>query len=143
MLQIRSIVIILMLMMLDLLVIPVCSGLAQCAGNRICLHGSDRNSALNHKEIIISENYGLIRFFKIDSFPLVLKPFNLIGEDVLHAGLYAITNEVLFDYYPGDDIQYHEFYHNMGGPPWNNYNNYKKYTILTQSVTADSSESCS
>lgn len=102
------------------------------------LNGNIINSVLNHQDIIISKNWGLVRFFKVDSFPQILKPIELIGNESPAGGFYELTNEMLFDYQQGDVFQKKEYYNQPGGPPWHNYNRYKKYTILNRTTTADS-----
>lgn len=101
-------------------------------------YGNSLNSNLNQQEIIISKNWGLMRFFRVDSFPQILKPLALIGNVSPDAGFYAITNENLYDYQPGDVIQYKDYSNQAGGPPSMNYTKYKKYTILSRTLTVDS-----
>jgi len=74
----------------------------------------------------------------VDSFPQILKPLALIGNVSPTGGFYALTNEILYDYQIGDEIQYHEYSYHQGGPPSWTYNRYRKYTILSKTVTSDS-----
>jgi hypothetical protein len=100
------------------------------------LSGNIINSALNQQNIVVSKNYGLVNFFRIDSFPQVLQPIVLIGNKSPAIGLYELSNEIVFDYQPGDVLQYHDYYYSNPLSP--NYNRYKKYTILSRTITADS-----
>ncbi len=102
------------------------------------LNGNMINSALNQHEIIISKTFGLTQFFVIDSFPQILQPLLLIGNVSPNVGFYELTNEMLYDYQPGDIIQYKDFSQQSGGPPWVNYIKYRKYTILSRILTTDS-----
>jgi hypothetical protein len=102
------------------------------------LTGNIINSALNQQSIIISKNFGLMRFFQVDSFPQLLKPVVLMGNVSPNAGRYKVTNEDLYDYQPGDEFQYHEYYFHAGNPPEFNHNIYIKYTILSRNMTNDS-----
>ena len=74
------------------------------------LQGNFINSALNTWEIIIGKQFGLINFFRIDSFPVVLEPLTLMGNINPNAGFYQLTNAIIYNYSPGDKIQYHEYY---------------------------------
>lgn len=50
------------------------------------LQGNFINSGLNSREIIIGKQLELISFFRIDSFPQVLKPLILMGNESADAG---------------------------------------------------------
>ncbi|HOY30292.1 MAG TPA: T9SS type A sorting domain-containing protein [Bacteroidales bacterium] len=100
--------------------------------------GNTISSPLNQQNIIISKNFGLMRFFQIDSFPQVLKPLTLIGNVSPAGGLTEVTDEMIYDYQPGDEFQYHEAYYQQGGPPFYNYSRYVKYFILSRTETTDS-----
>ncbi len=101
-------------------------------------NGDTISSPLNQYDIIIAKNHGLTQFFQIDSFPQILKPITLIGNISPAGGLFALTNEIIYDYQPGDEIQYYQYYHQSGGPPWNNFGKFVKHTILSKTLTADS-----
>lgn len=102
------------------------------------LSGNIIYSALNQQNIIVAKTWGLTRFFVVDSFPQILKPLALIGNGSPNAGFNALTNELLYDYQPGDVIQYHKISYQSGGPPWENFSKFIKYTILNRIITADS-----
>ena len=102
------------------------------------LLGNIISSTLNQQNIIVAKNWGLTQFFQVDSFPQVLKPLSLIGNTSPNGGLYEITNENLYDYQIGDEIQFNEHFFQQGGAPWLNYNRYRKYTILNKIITTDS-----
>ena len=95
-------------------------------------------SPLQGATILIFKPSGLNSFFQIDSFPQVLKPLSLYGDRFLQTGLYRITNEMVYAYQSGDKIQYHEYWHQSGGPPWNNYDLYRTYTIIGKTISPDS-----
>lgn len=60
--------------------------------------GNILNSPLNDFEIKIGKVFGLIQFFRIDRFPLVLEPVTLIGNMFPDAGLYRVTNEMIYNF---------------------------------------------
>ncbi len=99
------------------------------------LEGNQINSALNGKNIVIGKYLGLIDFFQIDSFPQVLKPLHLIGNDNPNLGITKITNEMLYDWQPGDEIQYVEYYFWFECGPYENYTHYRKHSILERTET--------
>jgi hypothetical protein len=101
-------------------------------------NGIIMNSPLQGATIFVFKPSGLNSFFQIDSFPQVLKPLSLYGDGSLQTGLYRITNEMVYQYQSGDKFQHHEYYHQSGGPPWNNYDLYRTYTIIGKTVSADS-----
>ncbi|NOX86416.1 MAG: T9SS type A sorting domain-containing protein [Chlorobi bacterium] len=102
--------------------------------------GNPVDSPLNGKDIIIAKNLGLTSFFTVDSFPEVLKPLRLIGDETQNAGLYKLTNEIIYDYHPDDEIQIDDWvYYEPGShPPWDNYTRYTKLTILNRTDLEDS-----
>jgi len=102
------------------------------------LAGNIINSQLNGQPIIICKNLGLVRFFQIDDFPVVLNPITLIGQENQNLGIFNITNEMLYDFQPGDEFQYKENHFYTDGPPWENYTLYKKHTITERIETTDS-----
>lgn len=102
------------------------------------LSGNVISSPLNGTQLVVSENNGLVNFFRIDSFPQILTPLKIIGNSVTASGFYQLTNEIVYDYQPGDEIQTHHQMSQSGGPPWNNYNYYQKHTILSRTLTVDS-----
>ena len=103
------------------------------------LQGNPINSLLNGQHIIISKEFGLARFFVIDSFPTVLKPISLIGNVSPTAGFYQLTNEMVYDYQAGDEVQYKESsYYEPPAPPWDYYTRYRKFIFLEREQTGDS-----
>lgn len=100
--------------------------------------GNPIYSQLNNEMIIIGKEMGLANFFRIDSFPLVLQPITLIGNLSPAAGYISLTNEMIFDHQPGDEIQYHDQYYMLEGPPFLNYLNYIKHIFLERTDTEDS-----
>jgi hypothetical protein len=100
--------------------------------------GNTINSSLNDKRIITGKEIGLIEFFRIDYFPIMLSPLHLIGNVSPDAGLISLTNEMIYDHQPGDEIQYLDIYDNEGGPPWCNYHRYIKHKFLDRIDMQDS-----
>lgn len=100
--------------------------------------GSTIESPLNGYNIVISKKFGLASFFVIDSFPEVLKPLKLIGNMSPDAGLYQITNEMVYDHQPGDAIQFSETKKYWDSPPWYSYTRYRKWSFLNRIETDDS-----
>ena len=88
------------------------------------------NSALNNFVIKTGKLIGLINFFRIDSFPQLLQPVSLIGNSSPDAGLTMITNEDLYDYQPGDEVQFNEQSINFTCHPEILYNRYIKLNYL-------------
>jgi len=104
------------------------------------LDGNPIDSPLNDYDLIISKQFGLASFFVINSFPSVIKPLQLIGNINPNAGFYEITNEMVYDHQPGDEIQFNEYQHYETGvnPPWYNFNRYRIWSFLDRQETADS-----
>jgi hypothetical protein len=96
------------------------------------------NSVLDQFRIILGKNYGLMQFFQIDSFPQLLKPMKLIGNNSPEGGLYSLNAEKIFDHQVGDETQWHEVYTRWVGPPDQNYNRFRKYFYLERAFTNDS-----
>lgn len=92
-------------------------------------------SPLNGAHIRVGENLGLIDFFRVDSFPLILEPIELVGQASPALGLFEITPAVLEDHQPGDEVQFHETHDLYIGPPWADYDRYRKYVYLTREET--------
>ena len=69
------------------------------------LSGTPINSDLNEKYLRIGKDIGLTNFFKIDSFPVVLRPLELIGDADQELGIYQITDGMLYDYQVNDGFQ--------------------------------------
>jgi hypothetical protein len=101
------------------------------------LNGNVINSSMHNKYITVAKNFGLTDFMQVDSFPLVLRPLKLIGNVSPTAGFIKITNEMLYDHQPGDEIQFYDYYYSNYGPPWLNYNKYIKYRYLIRMNIAD------
>ncbi len=102
--------------------------------------GNPVDSPLNGQEIIIGKDFGMVSFFVIDSFPEVLKPIRLVGDESHHAGFWKLTNEMAYNYQPDDEIQYFDasYYEPGSNPPWYNYKRYIKLTFLDRKDTPDS-----
>lgn len=101
------------------------------------LQGNTINSVLNNQLIITGKQFGLIRFFRIDLFPQLLQPIAVLGKTSPEAGLAKLTNEMIFDHQPGDEIQYHDFFNRPYGPPGENYDRYIKHIFLARSDTPE------
>lgn len=96
--------------------------------------GSPVNSELHQHEIVVGQTLGLTSFFRIDHFPEMLIPLHLVGNTAPDAGLTKITNADLFDYQPGDVIQYEITESYQGGG--SHY--YETYIYLTREEISDS-----
>lgn len=72
------------------------------------LNGNPVNSPLNEFIIKTGKESGLITFFRIDSFPQILEPVIVIADQPTLSGFTQITNEDLYDYQAGDQLQYTE-----------------------------------
>ncbi|MBK9177009.1 MAG: T9SS type A sorting domain-containing protein [Flavobacteriales bacterium] len=83
----------------------------------------------------VGESVGLARFFRIDSFPLILEPVELLGQAEPALGLYQITPAFLHNHQPGDEVQTHHYAFHYTGPPTQNYNFIRKVRILSREDT--------
>lgn len=100
--------------------------------------GNIINSQLNGQFIIIAKDLGLIQFFQIDDFPVILNPVSLIGQENQNLGIFNITNEMIYDFQTGDEIQHKiSNYYSYGPPEWN-WVKFVKHTILNRTETTDS-----
>lgn len=99
------------------------------------LGGQAITSVLNNAPVEVGATVGLLRYFRIDSFPLVLQPVELVGQSEPPLGLHTITPAVLNDFQAGDEIQVHAVAHHYIGPPWLNYDIYTKRTVLSRTDT--------
>ncbi len=100
------------------------------------LQGNPINSALNNWQIVIGKELGLVNFFRIDSFPQLLVPLALMGNENPDAGMNKLTNEILYDHQPGDEIQY--YHYSSHGLPSYSFKVYSKHIFLERDETADS-----
>lgn len=96
------------------------------------LGGQPIDSDLNNALVEVGENVGLIRYFRVDSFPLVLQPVELVGQSEPPLGLHTITPAFLCDFQPGDVVQTHYYANYYTGPPWLDYNSYDRMEILSR-----------
>jgi hypothetical protein len=96
------------------------------------------NSPLHNLPLRIGKELGLIDFIRIDHFPNILEHVTLIGNKSPMAGRINITNADLHDHQPGDIIQYHDYYNQDPGPPWENYSKYIRHHYLERTDTPDS-----
>ncbi len=101
------------------------------------LQGNSINSAINNWQVIIGKQLGLINFFRIDSFPQALEPLTLLGTESPAAGLFQLTNAIIYDYLPGDAIQTRDYYRNPMNPIFNR-TTYITLNFLERNETADS-----
>jgi hypothetical protein len=99
------------------------------------ISGNIIDSPLNEAQIIIGKEMGLVSFFRVDSFPVIEQPVSLAGNLSPAAGLINLTEDMIYDYQTGDEIEYHDVYYQMDGPPWNNYSKYVKQIFLDRSET--------
>lgn len=103
------------------------------------LNGNPINSPLNDAFIKVGETLGLIEFFRIDWFPTVLTPVKLIGSLNHQFGYSRMTNEMVYNYQPGDEIQtkYYYSHSNQGFMLPYSTTSYSKATILSRTDTED------
>lgn len=101
--------------------------------------GNVVNSAINNHEIIIGKNLGLLQWFQVDSFPQVLKPLQLQGQNNPAMGFSNLTNEMIYSYQPGDEYQVHEYSNYwMSVPPEWEWERYRYYRCISRNMTPDS-----
>lgn len=101
------------------------------------LQGNFINSQLNTWQIIIGKQFGLINFFRVDVFPLALVPLTLLGNENPDGGIYNVTNALIYNYYPGNVIQYHDTYYDPLSPHLNT-EEYRTETFIERVDTGDS-----
>ena len=106
--------------------------------NHYDIDGNPVNSSLNDYQLLIGKKMGLITFFQVDLFPDTIKPLQLIGSTAPHAGFTTLTNEDLYDFHEGDEVQYLFTKRVSPGPLFNNYDLYVKHSYLSRRETADS-----
>lgn len=92
-------------------------------------------SVLNGDSLIVGKQLGMIRFFRVDSFPQVLEPLELVGNKGPDLGLHRITSTMVYDYQPGDVVQT-KSYEGGGYPPLPF--SYWTDSVLTRLDTPDS-----
>lgn len=99
-------------------------------------NGSPIDSPLDERPILIGKELGLISFFQVDSFPLVQRPLELLGNKGPDVGFHRITSVSLYDYQPGDVVQTRSYSGNTlpNGQPFT----YHKRTVLARTETPDS-----
>lgn len=103
------------------------------------LSGDTIFSELHNFSILVAKQSGLLTFFQIDSFPLVQKPLALIGDQNTGVGFYKLSNEMVYDFYPGNVFQYKETSnYNDIAPPWYFYERYRKLEFISREETTDS-----
>lgn len=100
--------------------------------------GNILNSPLNQQYIITGRVLGLIRFFRVDSFPLQEQPLTLIGNYSPAFGLTSLTSGFVYDYQAGDEYQYRDAYVAVYPHLSSIYCQYRKYTILSRTDSPDS-----
>lgn len=103
------------------------------------INGNPINSVLSQFQLAVGKQLGLINFLKIDSFPNEIITLSLLGNQQPNLGIFAITDELVYDYNIGDEYQWHDYSSvSLGGWPPNIYNAMVKYTILDKTITSDS-----
>ncbi len=100
------------------------------------VNGSPINSAVHDAPIVIGQELGMIHFIRIDSFPHILQPVQLVGHVGAEAGLSAIMVKDVFDFNPGDFFQYK---YEQSSVPFiiPGYTEYRNMTILSRTETVD------
>ena len=100
------------------------------------LGGSPMISALQGERIVIGKDLGLVRFLRVDSFPYVLQPIEMLGNLDPPLGMYRITTAMIEDHQPGDVLQFRNYQGSVlpTGQPFN----YSKTTYLSRTDTPDS-----
>lgn len=107
------------------------------------LHTDQNNipipGGLHQESVVVGKSLGLTDFFRIDRFPLQYQTLQLAGSTAAGAGLTAITNALLYDHQPGDEIQYYSYYFTPYYPQNpSNYNQYIMHRFLSRTETMDS-----
>lgn len=95
--------------------------------------GNSVNSPLHNAPITIGKDLGMIHFMRIDSFPSILQPIEIIGHTGSQSGLYAIYREDIYDFNEGDFGQYKHVQNTYA--PGTGYTAYYDITVLTRAET--------
>ncbi|MEO5585150.1 MAG: T9SS type A sorting domain-containing protein [Flavobacteriales bacterium] len=100
------------------------------------LAGAPIASALQGDSVIVGKALGLVRFFRVDSFPQVLQPLAMLGNLDPPLGLYRITTAMIEDHQPGDVVQFKTYTGSTlpNGQPFT----YHTTTFLSRTDTPDS-----
>ncbi len=90
------------------------------------------------EKIVISKNFGLLEFIRVDSFPAIMEHVRILGDKNMGIGFYEFTNKNLYNYRQGDVIQYFEI-STLTMPPITTYfYKYITHKILSKYESIDS-----
>src|SRR5690606_15693665 len=64
-------------------------------------------TVLHDAPITLGDQLGAIHFMRIDSFPQVIQPIQLIGHSGAQAGMYYVRKADIYDFQIGDVFQYY------------------------------------
>ncbi len=95
--------------------------------------GGMLESALHDSPIVIGKELGMINFFRIDSFPFLLEPIQLMGDRTTEAGLHVLKATDIYDFNEGDFFQ-RKFISNYPNPD-SDFVEFKNTTILSREET--------
>ncbi len=95
--------------------------------------GNNVNSPLHNAPITIGKDLGMIHFMRIDSFPSIMQPIEIVGHTGSQSGLFAIYLEDIYDFNEGDFFQYKHFLDAYAPQP--SFTEYLNRTVLTRTET--------
>lgn len=119
-------------------ILGVPDSIAGVAISHTDLNGIPINSPLNGFVIKTGKESGLVTFFRTDSFPQILEPVIVIANQNPQTGLTDIINEDLYDFQPGDQIQYNEKSELVSCHTEVLYDRFVNLTFLQRTDTQDS-----
>lgn len=90
-------------------------------------------------QVKVGKDLGLLEFFRVDSFPMILQPIRLIGDENAELGLYQISQADMHDFQPGDFFQRNTYnYYWPEGEMPTSTTSISNFTIISRTETADS-----
>ncbi len=93
-------------------------------------------SALHDAPITLGSQLGAIHFMRIDSFPQMLQPIEIIGHTGTESGIYTVREAEIYDFEPGDVFQY--FHESNYDNPFVTDSYYETRTVLERNDYEDS-----
>jgi hypothetical protein len=102
--------------------------------------GSNITHPFNNKEIWLSKNFGLIKWYNMRNFPDDTSAYSLIGNSNPLAGLQNFGAKEIFDYNVGDEFDYVGHWQSSL-EPWLQGSYWQKFVILAKNFSNSDSVS--
>lgn len=71
--------------------------------------------SINYRQLLLSENYGFIRFTNFHYFPSLAEEYELVGCNNPKFGKQILRFDQIYNFNPGDVFQYHSMSYNLNG----------------------------